>query len=283
MLGQTNLNLFQAGLPQVEKKRIWSKKIIESCILEDKDLKPYLHEDSTYALNPHLLALYNFAQTPIAGKYKSVIFDQRKGIVLSKRCSRQLVHELFKKKLLFGASLQKHINEMLGFKYHHVISVWQHAYFSLNGYFDQNTDWISLHQMQDYQVKGNELKFISNSGHEFKFKNCQRHLPQRIGESITHNWILGKIIKESFREMGLHLHSCRRLTHGDNILHNERFILEQRIINHDEIMLKEIMTKLQALNFEQFSKAIGNLFDLKLNQDDLRLIQAETKRDDSVY
>lgn len=280
--GQTDLNLFEAGLPQLKKSEIWSKKFIKTNILNDEELKPYLCEDSTYAINPHLLALYNFALEPIAGKYKTIIFDQRKGIILSKRCSRQLVHELFNKKLLFGANLQRHIHEMLGFKYHHVISVWQHAYFSLNGYFDQNTDWISLHQMQDYQINGKEIDFITKTGDKFKFVDCQRYLSQRIGESITHNWILGKILKESFREMGLHLHSCSRLKQN-NILHNERFVLEQKLLNYDEVMLKEIMTKMHELDFEHFGKAISNLFDLNLDQNDMRLIQAEVKRNDSIY
>lgn len=172
---------------------------------------------------------------------------------------------------------------MLGFKYHHVISVWQHAYFSLNGYFDQNTDWVSLHQMQDYRIAGNELTFVSKLGTKFKFKNCHRHLPQRIGESITHNWILSKIIKESFHEMGLHLHSCRRLKQNKSMLHDENFLLQQSIVNHDRLMLKEIMSQLQAVDVEQVGKIISNLFDLKLNQDDLRLIKTESKRKDSIY
>ena len=280
MKGQTNLSLYQAGLPQ---EKIWSKEKIKKEVEAKQGLADYMHEDSTYSINPKMIALYNFADEPLLGKFKAVIFDQEKGIVLCKKSSQQLVHDLFKNKLLFGASFQKYINEMLGFKYHHIISVWQTAYFSLNGYFDQNTDWISLHQMSDYQVRKQVIHFMTVSGYRFEFSNCCHHLPLRIGEGITHNWILGKIIKESFREMGLHLHTCKRIRRGESILHNENYLIPKPTLNQDEIMLKQIMAQLEDLDFKQIGRAMSNLFDLPINDSDLKLIRRVSKRQDSIY
>ncbi|QNQ80539.1 hypothetical protein [Lactobacillus sp. PV034] len=280
MIGQTDLSLYQAGLPQ---EKIWSKEKVKRAIVKQAGSLARMHEDSTYSINPQMIALYDFSQEPLLGKYQTVIFDQERGIVLSRKSSRQLVHDFFRNKLLFGASFQKHINEMLGFKYHHIISVWQTAYFSLNGYFDQNTDWISLHHISDYQVNKQEISFITTVGYRFEFNNCCRHLPARLGEGITHNWILGQIIKESLHELGLHLRACKRLKRSSSILDDEAYLMPRRLITYDEVMLKQIITKLEDLDFKQIGRAISHLFDVPVNESDLKLLKRISKRQDSIY
>ena len=61
MKGQTNLSLYQAGLPQ---EKIWSKEKIKKEVEAKQGLADYMHEDSTYSINHKMIALYNFADEP---------------------------------------------------------------------------------------------------------------------------------------------------------------------------------------------------------------------------
>ena len=104
-----------------------------------------MSEASDYELNENMIALYDFYTNPIKGKYHSVIFDKRAGIILCQKNSRQLINHLLKHKLILGAVLQKKLQKELGFYYRHTISLGEIAYFSLRAHSEKQyfLDWLA--------------------------------------------------------------------------------------------------------------------------------------------
>lgn len=248
MNGQTQLELLNCGLPQEEEYRNWSRELIKKRIGKNQKLDKYLCENSQYKINSKMLALYNFAEEPLLGKYFSVIFDAKQGIILSKKNSRQIVHRLIKEKLFLGLTFQKYIDDQLGFQYHHAISLWQVLYFSINGYCAENTDWLSLHQMTEYQSQKNYCKFysklVNGNNYCFEFENCERNFSKRLAEAITHNSVIGKAFIEAFEERGLHMHLCSQINQNETLVNNSDYLLPNTMTQAQIICLKEIFDQI---------------------------------------
>ena len=103
------------------------------------NLLAFVSEAPDYELNENMVALYDFHTNPIKGKYQSVIFDKKAGIILCQKNSRQLINHLLKHKLILGAVLQKKLQKELGFYYRHTISLGEIAYFSLRAHSEKHT------------------------------------------------------------------------------------------------------------------------------------------------
>lgn len=113
------LNLFNIGLPTNEDLNTWSKDCIKQRLDHNisGNLIPFVSEAPDYELNENMVALYDFHTNPIKGRYQSVIFDKKAGIILCQKNSRQLINHLLKHKLILGAVLQKKLQKELVFSY----------------------------------------------------------------------------------------------------------------------------------------------------------------------
>lgn len=105
-----------------------------------------------YHFNPNTIAIYNFADNPMFGKYKTVVLDKQDGIVISVKSSKSVLHKYTKHVLISGLSLQKSIARILGLASFHSISLVHLVFFSLHAYSKRNTDWVGLHFSEDFDM-----------------------------------------------------------------------------------------------------------------------------------
>lgn len=107
MTMNNKLNLFNIGLPTSEDLNTWSKDCIKQRLDHNirGNLIPFVSEAPDYELNENMVALYDFRTNSIKGKYQSVIFDKKAGIILCQKNSRRLIDHLLKHKLILGAVL----------------------------------------------------------------------------------------------------------------------------------------------------------------------------------
>ena len=85
---KNKLNLFSVGLPSNEDLNNWSKDLIRQRLETTaitSYLIPFVSENSNYELNENMVALYDFHQRPIRGKYQTVIFDKKKMVLFYAR------------------------------------------------------------------------------------------------------------------------------------------------------------------------------------------------------
>ena len=190
------LNLFNIGLPTNEDLNTWSKDCIKQRLDHNisGNLLAFVSEAPDYELNEKMVSLYDFHTNPIKGKYQSVIFDKKAGIILCQKNSRQLINHLLKHKLILGAVLQKKLQKELGFYYRHTISLGEIAYFSLRAHSESHTSWIGLHHMQTVQQENGRVTFSyqeNGYSYNFEFEDCAPNMYKRLGEAITRNHVLG--------------------------------------------------------------------------------------------
>lgn len=91
---QRNLGII--SLPTDIKYRNWSKDLTKWRIENDSQLEQYIKHDNKYRLNKNTLAVYEFKQNPILGKYKAVAFDLNRGIVLSQKSTHAMMQGLMR-------------------------------------------------------------------------------------------------------------------------------------------------------------------------------------------
>lgn len=91
---QRNLGII--SLPTDIKYRNWSKDLTKWRIENDAQLAQYITYDNKYRLNKNTLAVYEFKQNPILGKYKAVAFDLNRGIVLSQKSTHAMMQGLMR-------------------------------------------------------------------------------------------------------------------------------------------------------------------------------------------
>ena len=137
------------------------------------------------------LAFFDFSKNPIMGKYRSLIFDLKDGLVLTKQSTRSISNTLYHYVLVGGQFYQKSTSKSLKHKYMNVISTGTGAFFSLKGHSTSNTDWIALHFLKDYHYSKNKISFttVSLGGLKLKFTyhDIKRHILDRLRESLHHN------------------------------------------------------------------------------------------------
>lgn len=192
----------------------WSKE--ELRILIGQNLIDYKIEWN-YHFTPKMLALYDFAAKPLFGKFKSLIIETERGMILTEKSSRQILDRFSRKVLMGNLELQREVSKDLGIQYYHMIGLGQSAYLSLKGHSHQNTDWVAAHNMADYYFENSQIVFksvkIAGQMHQFAFP-CIKNFRARIDESIKHNnyiynltyhymtesigWTIGDHNKESF-------------------------------------------------------------------------------------
>lgn len=258
------LNLFNIGLPTNEDLNTWSK----DCIKQRLDyningnLLPFVSEAPDYELNENMVALYDFHTNPIKGRYQSVIFDKKAGIILCQKNSRQLINHLLKHKLILGAVLQKKLQKELGFYYRHTISLGEIAYFSLRAHSEKHTSWIGLHHMQTVQQENGRVTFSyqeNGYSYNFEFEDCAPNMYKRLGEAITHNHVLGQMLVGYAKSHGFHLNLCK--CRKNSLVANQEYFYLTKIQN--ALNLTELAEEAIEEFHRNYGRHCADFFDIK--------------------
>lgn len=258
------LNLFNIGLPTSEDLNTWSK----ACIKQRLDhsisgnLIPFVSEAPDYELNENMVALYDFHTNPIKGRYQSVIFDKKAGIILCQKNSRQLINHLLKHKLILGAVLQKKLQKELGFYYRHTISLGEIAYFSLRAHSEKHTSWIGLHHMQTVQQENGRVTFSyqeNGYSYNFEFEDCAPNMYKRLGEAITHNHVLGQMLVGYAKSHGFHLNLCK--CRKNSLVANQEYFYLTKIQN--ALNLTELAEEAIEEFHRNYGRHCADFFDIK--------------------
>lgn len=258
------LNLFNIGLPTSEDLNTWSKDCIKQRLDNNisSNLLPFVSEAPDYELNENMVALYDFHTNPIKGKYQSVIFDKRAGIILCQKNSRQLINHLLKHKLILGAVLQKKLQKELGFYYRHTISLGEIAYFSLRAHSEKHTSWIGLHHMQTVQQENGRVTFSyqeNGYSYNFEFEDCAPNMYKRLGEAITHNHVLGQMLVGYAKSHGFHLNLCK--CRKNSLVANQEYFYLTKIQN--ALNLTELAEEAIEEFHRNYGRHCADFFDIK--------------------
>lgn len=264
MTMNNKLNLFNIGLPTSEDLNTWSKDCIKQRLDHNisGNLIPFVLEAPDYELNENMVALYDFHTNPIKGKYQSVIFDKRAGIILCQKNSRQLINHLLKHKLILGAVLQKKLQKELGFYYRHTISLGEIAYFSLRAHSEKHTSWIGLHHMQTVQQENGRVTFSyqeNGYSYNFEFEDCAPNMYKRLGEAITHNHVLGQMLVGYARSHGFHLNLCK--CRKNSLVANQEYFYLTKIQN--ALNLTELAEEAIEEFHRNYGRHCADFFDIK--------------------
>ena len=258
------LNLFNIGLPTSEDLNTWSKDCIKQRLDHNisGNLIPFVSEAPDYELNENMVALYDFHTNPIKGKYQSVIFDKKAGIILCQKNSRRLINHLLKHKLILGAVLQKKLQKELGFYYRHTISLGEIAYFSLRAHSEKHTSWIGLHHMQTVQQENGRVTFSyqeNGYSYNFEFEDCAPNMYKRLGEAITHNHVLGQMLVGYAKSHGFHLNLCK--CRKNSLVANQEYFYLTKIQN--ALNLTELAEEAIEEFHRNYGRHCADFFDIK--------------------
>ena len=264
MTMNNKLNLFNIGLPTNEDLNTWSKDCIKQRLDHNisGNLIPFVSEAPDYELNENMVALYDFHTNPIKGKYQSVIFDKKAGIILCQKNSRQLINHLLKHKLILGAVLQKKLQKELGFYYRHTISLGEIAYFSLRAHSEKHTSWIGLHHMQTVQQENGRVTFSyqkNGYSYNFEFEDCAPNMYKRLGEAITHNHVLGQMLVGYAKSHGFHLNLCK--CRKNSLVANQEYFYLTKIQN--ALNLTELAEEAIEEFHRNYGRHCADFFDIK--------------------
>ncbi len=258
------LNLFNIGLPTNEDLNTWSKDCIKQRLDHNisGNLIPFVSEAPDYELNENMVALYDFHTNPIKGRYQSVIFDKKAGIILCQKNSRQLINHLLKHKLILGAVLQKKLQKELGFYYRHTVSLGEIAYFSLRAHSEKHTSWIGLHHMQTVQQENGRVTFSyqeNGYSYNFEFEDCAPNMYKRLGEAITHNHVLGQMLVGYAKSHGFHLNLCK--CRKNSLVANQEYFYLTKIQN--ALNLTELAEEAIEEFHRNYGRHCADFFDIK--------------------
>ncbi len=284
MTMNNKLNLFNIGLPTSEDLNTWSKDCIKQRLDHNisGNLIPFVSEAPDYELNENMVALYDFHTNPIKGRYQSVIFDKKAGIILCQKNSRRLINHLLKHKLILGAVLQKKLQKELGFYYRHTISLGEIAYFSLRAHSEKHTSWIGLHHMQTVQQENGRVTFSyqeNGYSYNFEFEDCAPNMYKRLGEAITHNHVLGQMLVGYAKSHGFHLNLCK--CRKNSLVANQEYFYLTKIQN--ALNLTELAEEAIEEFHRNYGRHCADFFDIKDWQiNDHKLIYRLSRRIKSI-
>lgn len=139
----------------------WTKQLVKEKVERDPLIQKATVYDDKYRFCRNTIAIYNFEDNPVFGKYKTVIVDYEKGFVLYKKASRSILRSYSTSTLLSGLCLQKFIARNIGLRSYLSISLVHLIFFSMQTYTKNNTDWVGLHFFQDFYVGDGTIDFLS--------------------------------------------------------------------------------------------------------------------------
>ena len=273
------------GLPKQTEYRHFSKKFLRKRVGKDEELTPYISVDSKYRINPDLLAVYDFKKAPRLGKYQSVLIDRERGIILSKRGSKAHFYYFLKHKLISGLAFQKAIDQRLHYRRYHVISTGKRAYFSIHGYTDGCTDWVALHLMEDYQLRGQHaIRFqalkINELDYSFTFAGCSRHIRSELTEGLRHNNLVFKVLQYHLEDtMGWSIYRLRGKE--KSLLDKQEYFTPAPTIQF--FTMQEVCADLRKQKYLWYGQTMAEYFQLKFFETDHNLIYRLSQRGDNIY
>ncbi len=271
------------NLPPSKDYPIWSERLLRQRIAEDKKILDYLVFDEEYCVSASTIALYQFQNQPLWGKFKSAIFDSKCGIVLSGRSTKSHLTSFAQKCLFAGLEFQREFARQIGLAGHNVIATGRLAYFSTRSYNTSNLDWVALHQMADYQPLQNhtfvfETVSISDNKYLFAYRNCSRHLTEKICNSLFFNHAL-YVLNSNHLEQNLGWRV--RKFHGKSLIdQSANFHPHQSLAN---LSLKSIMTEVLDKKHLRYGNCLADFYELPQMTEAHKKAYYSSKRPDSLY
>lgn len=271
------------NLPPGKEYHIWSKAILRQKVGHDKALNSYLVEDENYCINQQTIALYEFQNEPLLGKFKSVIFDCQEGIVLSRNSSQAMFTAFGKKCLLAGLEFQREFAQKINLKGHNIIATGRMAYFSMRSYNSGSIDWISLHQMAEFQplsISAIAFKSITcgSTSYVFAFYNCSRYIRQRLCNSLVYNHILFKLAAAHLEQsLGWQVKQVQ----GQLLIDQSEYFHPH--ISLTELSLKEILVDLLDKKQKRYGRCLAEVYELPQLTEFHQTVHQASQRPDTLY
>ncbi|QYN59330.1 hypothetical protein GYM68_08790 [Lactobacillus panisapium] len=271
------------NLPQGQEYRVWSKAILRQKVGHDQVLNDYLVEDGHYSINQKTLALYEFQQQPLLGKYKSVIFDIQAGIILSYNSTRSLFTTFSKECLLAGLEFQREFARKINLKNHNTIATGRLAYFSTRSYNSGNIDWVALHQMVAFQplnLSAVAFKTVScgDSDYIFAFDNCSRYISEQIDNGLFYNHALYQLASVHLeRILGWHVTA----TKGKSLIDQPEYFHPHEPLTN--LSLKHILASLLDKKQQRYGHYLANFYEFPELVESHRIIRQISQRPDTLY
>lgn len=221
---QRNLGII--SLPTDIKYRNWSKELTKRRIENDSQLEQYIKYDNKYRLNKNTLAVYEFKQNPILGKYKAVAFDLNRGIVLSQKSTHAMMQGLMRHAVHCDMIWQRMLAREAGVDIYQGIVMYNVLYFSMHA-FSGNffTDWIKdFHVKRHDQAIFNSIALNENGlVYNFAFDSPKPNLTKIIGQYLFHNHYYSDLYyQHMLQENNLRV----TVINSDSILHNSNYYVQ---------------------------------------------------------
>lgn len=179
----------------------WNTAKIREKLENDIEFSNLVERDDAYRVTPTLLVLYDFSKAPLEGVYKSVAFDNERGIVATRKSTKSLINE-YMKHTIFNLTHTKWIHYKLNLHHSQVLSQGRYSYFSLKGHSKSSADWVALHQMQHLKKHHDQSSFVSKDGIVFHFEHEFIDVKNNLGESIAANRMMCELFEESASQLG---------------------------------------------------------------------------------
>lgn len=271
------------NLPTDAEYQVWTAQLLRQKVGKDPKLDKYLVEDKQYCINSETLAVYQFQKQPLLGKYKSVIFDSREGIVLSHRSTSAHLTSFSRKNLLAGLEFQREFANRINLTSHNIIATGRFAYFSLSSYNTGNVDWVSLHQMIKFDIspcKAAVFKTVKNKpvSYIFAFFNCSPFIPGKINDGLYFNHALYELSTAHLEEKsGWKV----KKTRGKSLVDQTDYFHPHPSL--ENINIKEIIIDLLDKKHARYGRYFAEYYELPQVPEDHKSIYPSSQRPDSLF
>ena len=271
------------NLPREKEHRVWSKDILRQKVGVDQTIEMYLTKDANYQINRDTIAIYEFQKEPLLGKYKSVIFDCQKGIVLCQNSTRSLFTAFGQKCLLAGLEFQRDFASKLNLTSRNIIATGRLAYFSLRSYNSGSIDWVSLHQMIGFRainissvvfktVPYGEISYI------FAYYDCSHYVVDQISNSLVYNHILCELLIAHFEQsLGWQVQRPK----GESLIDQPEYFHPHDPYN--DLAIKPLLLELQDKRQQRYGRCLADYLELPLLTEFHRAVRKVTQRRDTLF
>lgn len=269
-------------LPTAKKYRNWSKAKLQEWV-NSPELSRYLVEAADYQIDGNTLAIYQFQKEPLLGKYKSVIFDCQRGIVLCKSSSRSLINAFAQNNLLGGLEFQREFANRLEQKARYVIATGKRAYFSMHGYTTGDTDWVALHQMADFHSLGKsaivfDTVMCNQLTYTFAFTDCTRYISAQVYRGLYYNHALYKLGSNHLEaSLGWQVRRIR----GKSLLDQRAYFHPHPTLT--KLSLRDIYQDILNKSHARYGRYLASLLEQPMVQDDHHTVYILSRRPNTLF
>lgn len=269
-------------LPYEPKYRIWNSKKTASLVLLDPDLQKYIVIRDEYVFNLNTVAVYNYRDQPLAGKYKCVIFDKQDGIILCSLNTKQILNRSVKDGY-GGILFHKTISDELGFRYYHTISFGHTAFFSTRGYVGNSaTDWAGLHNIANYNTRVNNLILdsvpIKGLTYSFTYNDCTTNIGHHLSNALKLNEVSHQFVHDQIEMWGYE--GYKNCALGRTSMLGNRFY--RRVHQRPSVTASEIMERVNCKSHMHLLHTYNDSAGMPDQYGDYRVAYTMSKRIRSV-